>query len=395
MRNLLYPIVFGIFCFLISCQPKGNETVTVIKHGKNTEYLIHLKEVKDSLSLRFTDFVTDYQVVPLESNEECLLSKGKYYVTESYILVQKRNHGILQFDRKGKFIRTLAKFGSGPTEYARAGWTVDEDRQILFMADWYKRNYLLQFDLHSGEYLGDLKKAIPCKSAEVILTDDNYLAIVPTGAFIDIEEAYYFYLQDFNGELINKADAPTSWINRYSENTMIKGNEFSRFQLHYTDTVCLVQENQLIPYLVFDFGEKNPPRSTVGHKDMRFVFENNSWVILQKFTVTGVTSRNGATIAYGENTNFILDKREAIVYHMRPFSLDVTHHTMPPYDDRNFKVQGNGLVFLVYEAVDLLEQAEKALGEPDFKEPYRSKLKAVIENLSEEDNPVLFIGKYK
>jgi hypothetical protein len=57
--------------------------------------------------------------------------------------------------------------------------------------------------------------------------------------------------------------------------------------------------------------------------------------------------------------------------------------------------QENGIVQYDYQAIDLLTLVKTALADPKFSEPYRSKLKEVVLQLHEDDNPVLLIGRYR
>lgn len=368
----------------------------MIRHGKNTEYLIHLKEVRDSLFLNLSDFASDFVLVPLETKEECLLGRGTYYLTEKYILVQKFRHGILQFDRNGKFIRTLAKQGNGPTEYSRAGWTVDEERQILYMSDQKKKNYFLRYDLQTGAYLGDLKKAIIGGSKEIQYVDDNVLLVIPSGRSVHEEDACYLYYQDTSGQLIRKLDGPPNLYIRGNNQTLCSGHPLFRYQIYDKDTIFTVSENDLIPFMTFDFGGENPPNNSyVGHKSLYLSFEAKDLIFFYNFYITKIEKTGNSSFTSGAMANYILDKEEGKAFGQGPILLNPTHHDLPAYDTHWLRFQPNGIFHYAYQAVDLLEQADKALADPEFKEPYRSKLEAVTSHLSEEDNPVLLLGKFR
>lgn len=147
---------------LSSCTNNRDETVTIIKHGQNTEYHINTFNIKDSLHVELSDFAWDFEFIPLETKDGCMISYGvKDYFGSEYYLSEKRLGDIYQFGRDGKFIRRIVTRGKGPTEFVRGDWTVDETNQILYLSDISKLNYFLRFDLRTGKYLGDLKKASP------------------------------------------------------------------------------------------------------------------------------------------------------------------------------------------------------------------------------------------
>ena len=91
---------------------------------------------------------------------------------------------------------------------------------------------------------------------------------------------------------------------------------------------------------------------------------------------------------------YILDKNQGKVYFRNTIFLNPTNHSVRYYEDPSF-IQRTGLVVYPYQAVTLIAQAKKALADPTFSEPYRTKLKELLNQLTIEDNPVLLIGRYK
>lgn len=380
--------------FFNGCNSKPDKTVTVIKDGNTTSYEIHIQEVKDSTSFKLSDLAKDFEFIPLETSEQSLVERGKYMITEKYILVQKPAHGISQFDRHGKFLRTLVRRGGGPTEYQRIGWAVDEATQILYIADIQKNNYLLRFDLESGAYKGDLKKAIPIRGSELLISEANKLLIIPSGAFNEGLEPFYYYEQDMQGELINRCAAPEDWFNRFVENTGLKFGNNIWYQNRKTEILSKVLENQLFPFLVFDYGKKLPESGSVGDMSFGLDFEINDIIFFHIFTVTGTEQRDNSFISYGENTNYLFDPKNGKVTYSNLLYLNPTHHYVDAHE-REFVVQGNGLLFYIYSAIDLIEQAKKASEDDDFTEPFRTKLIEISDKISEASNPVLLLGRIK
>ncbi len=302
-----------------------------------------------------------------------------------------RAHGILQFDRQGKFIRTLAKRGAGPKEYLRIGWTVDEDSQILYLSDVQKNNYLLSFDLVTGEYIGDIKKAIPITSSEVLLNGANSLMIIPSGTFNVGAEPFYYYEQNKQGALLNQCNAPEGWFNRYVENTALTYGRNIWYQNRKTEILSKAIKNQLYPFLIFDYGKNMPESGLEGDMSFDLDFEIGNKIFFHIFTVTGTAERDNSFISYGENTNYIFDPEEGRVSYHNLLYLNPTHHIVDAHE-RAFNVQSNGVLFYIYSALDLLDQVEKALEDEEFKEPYRSKLLEISNKISEESNPILLVG---
>ncbi len=68
---------------------------------------------------------------------------------------------------------------------------------------------------------------------------------------------------------------------------------------------------------------------------------------------------------------------------------------MSSYKSEYIEIQNNGSIYIVFQAIDLIEQAEIALADPQFSDPYRSILEDVISDLDVEDNPVILLGRLK
>ncbi|MEA1877403.1 MAG: 6-bladed beta-propeller [Bacteroidota bacterium] len=364
--------------------------MTLIKHGKNTEYHIKTHLIKDSLHVRLSDFASDFEFIPLETREECLVSYGMdYYIGSEYFLMEIRFGGIYQFGRDGKFIRKFVEAGQGPTEFLEGDWTVDEENQILYLSDDAKKNYFLRFDLATGKYLGDVKKAVTCRTPKIEYLNDGILMANTDGKYDENGLSDYVFWQDLSGNKIRSIPAQNTELMFWSSLSDANCDNTYRLKILNNDTLFSILDNQLIPYLTFDFGRENPPnRFHMGYINIRIFSEIEPWIILIMGTINNVTKNNlSSRMQY-----YMLDKKQKVAYHRGSLYIDPTHST----DNGHYiTFNKNGMFVKVYQAITLLEQAEKALADPDFKEPYRSKLEAVISQLSEEDNPVLLIGRYR
>ena len=131
----------------------------------------------------------------------------------------------------------------------------------------------------------------------------------------------------------------------------------------------------------------------MGHIDVRIHKEVESYLILDVGTVARVTkNQDGQVIDLGSKVSYwALDKKEGKAYHRGKLFID------PTFDEKGWWITfcKNGLFVKPYDAFNLMEKAEEALKDPDFKEPYRSKFKDLVDNLSEGDNQVLLVGRFK
>lgn len=389
MKKLLIGIC--IVSIIISCGRRPDQSVTITKNGSEKEYLIHVNKVKDTLNPSVSDYAENFRFVPLETKEECMVSRGEIYVTEKYILVKKRRGDILQFDSNGKFIRILAKHGKGPTEYSRAGWTIDEENQIIYLADQAKTNYFLRFDLHTGEYLGDLKKAIPVGGTNIQYIEKNSLLFAPAGKTPDGRNSVYVYRQDLSGTILDIIEAPSDLRVVIGGKNLYMYNSIVRFEMSNESNIYTLSGNKLKSFIKFDFGTSKSDMKSVGSSKMTMDFETKSWVVLEKLTISEFVEN----AIYFDSKNYILDKKTGKTLYQGTIFLDPTNQRIYQRSQRSLSIQPNGIVSFVYQAVDLIDQAERAFDDDEFSGKYRNQLQDVISKISEEDNPIVIIGRLK
>ena len=113
--SFFYSFIAGVL--LWSCVGKTNDSNAIDIDGHKVHF-IDLRAVSDTTAKSLSDFITDVSFVKLETNEESVVSYGKWIIGKKYLLIFIQKHGILQFSRDGKFIRKLVSVGKGPQEIA-------------------------------------------------------------------------------------------------------------------------------------------------------------------------------------------------------------------------------------------------------------------------------------
>ena len=98
---------------LVACQPKSSSLsecpIVNVRSALQKETPISMKE--DVVSIQY---------IPLETTDSCLISNLlNLQVTTDYMFMYNgKTEEVLQFDRKGKFIRRVGRQGNGPGEYS-------------------------------------------------------------------------------------------------------------------------------------------------------------------------------------------------------------------------------------------------------------------------------------
>lgn len=108
--------------------------------------------------LNLQDEIESVEYIPLETTEDpasLLDGVSEYAVTSKYIYVSPvKEQRIVQFDRQGRFIKTLIPFGQGPGEFSNflVGMQADEENNRLYL---FSANQIGVYTLE-GEFIQNL-----------------------------------------------------------------------------------------------------------------------------------------------------------------------------------------------------------------------------------------------
>lgn len=134
-------ILFG------SCKRTSNDMEEVIK--------INIREgiSKPKTSLQLADEIEGIECIPLETSDSVLISNIlDLRISDKYIFVYNgKTSAVLQFNKKGKFIRKIGREGNGPGEYSLiTELGIDENLNRLYIFQYNNSPLVYSFD---GKFL--------------------------------------------------------------------------------------------------------------------------------------------------------------------------------------------------------------------------------------------------
>ncbi|MDR2144890.1 MAG: 6-bladed beta-propeller [Tannerella sp.] len=132
---------------LVSCRDSNRKD-----KSEHSDYTI-IKTLNDETNpSRETVSFQNIEIVPLETNENCLISTVRsMYLKDSLIYIHDGSLKLFVFDRKGHFIRQIGSRGQGPEEYlALNSFYIDDSDNSIVIADCMKMAFLY-YDLE-GRY---------------------------------------------------------------------------------------------------------------------------------------------------------------------------------------------------------------------------------------------------
>lgn len=148
MKHLFTTLV--ILMIFYACQNKEKAVSTYHVNGnKITKIDINLPI--DSSKINLSALAENLRVVRLETSDSCLFGNASYLPGEKYIIAFS-SENIIQFDRNGKYIRTLSVHGRGPGEFSFIINKITDKQENLLFAINYGQDHIDCWSLSDGQY---------------------------------------------------------------------------------------------------------------------------------------------------------------------------------------------------------------------------------------------------
>ena len=355
-------VLLFIVVFLVGC--KKNDNSIKVFDLTNRDF--------QEVSLRSNDFVKDWKVVNLETNENCLVTPYDIvYPTDNFIFIYNYNK-ILKFDYSGKFIGEIAKYGESPYDInGIESCIVDSKQEYLYLLESSKPKIIRVFDLKDNSFKEPIPLAFDNRLTSMYLINDlSFLCFPQVGS-----NRQLCYIQDFNGNITNgcenldiKNDGPYVFVKL---KVITFDNEWF-FQGHYEDTVynALTKE----PVVVFSKGKNAKPEDVILSKGKEDIIYINNIFCTSK--------------------DYILSK---VIYEVRPSNVEGAYE-MHTAEQRHYVCNWKDKA--TYELKDFyIEPLDKYFEKEDLSDILNkmSSLnhKKIVINMpdgKDDDNPTLYIG---
>ena len=353
----------------------------------------------------------EIKFVPLETHKDGLLSmRSTFYLTDKYIIAVKFLTGAYLFDRKtGAFIREISSFGQGPDEYKAyiyPDYGFDEKNNILFATDWISSEISYKgINIETNKVESAIKISVSKENTEEFvptspwrINDDMYISFCNNRTGKDKVRLVVF---NKDGEIIKKHPNYLEYINgggiSMPNNSGIfydyKGLTYFK-EWGYNDTIFCVDEKKMSPHIIFKLGEKQASyyhqkdlESSKGKYLIRFVHESNSFVLFNFSYFTEIMSASGMSNPKASTHTGYYDKK----------SKQVFISSTPDFKKSGYSVNGLPISFYpIYisknnEMVSIIDPEELTKN----KDKIDSKYRHLLQDIQEDDNPILIIAKIK
>lgn len=440
MSNRIASILFVSVLLFVSCQSKEKkQSPTSIEEKKEIALLDQMNNQVEHLLL--SDAVCDIDIIPLETKDECLFRKiFNLYVSDKYVFLNEGG-AVFQFDRSGKYMQSISRLGQGPGEFNYCqGLGVDESSQLIYLASGFTSENQIKvfsFDnshvktiqvaekgasLISNSVRGERRDYAFYKGRHIIRrmlpSQDGKLGLWQLSIRnVDGEEIAVFtdpsnvnYQQEFMQKAYDLTNLDVRWgahspiLNRY------KGQLNCLFDSN--DTIYTLNEvdNILEPRYILSCGER-PSFAEIRKlgKEMSFfkylfvteVIESKDYLYLvsekdEYAYLSKVDKKSGHIESIKKKGEIRQPKMLNNAYIRRCMSPEFVNDLcgglsfFPDYQNEDHWI-------MPYSAEDLLNEIdlEELRNSKVLLPEKRDQLVRIIENLKEDDNPVLIVAKLK
>jgi len=381
-----------------------------------------------------SECISDIEYVVLETSPQCLIGENPIIsISENYIFVYGEPSCLL-FSRQGKFIRSIGSKGQGPREYHSASMIkIDEESGMIFMANTYD---LLAYHI-TGEFvkklnLSELRKQAGISAFWKITHWKNDL-FCSNFNLSSGKEPYRFVIFSLDGDIIKLFPNYVTFyseifISSFNSNADIYLNNGQlRFREQLSDTLFRLTDSlNFIPEVIFDLCGHKLPTEKRGlnqwHSTYSIILnmiEVEQYILLEckLGNQTPVDFPSIQQCLYDPKNNTLTAcKRDPhaqkysfgrlnpdLLEQMKPSEkllpglINNIDGGLPIWPHKNAHIQNDQQFVTIYQPYEFIQNlTEEYFAVHEIKNMRaHQRLKDMILNLNEEDNPVIVIAKLK
>ena len=394
---LISLLLLVTICTVTSCKQEAPDIPT-----------INLEKYSGDIDMKLSDLLSDIRIVKLESNEHSIVSGYEFAISEDYIVATDEN-SIKLFNRDGKYIRNLVYHGRGPNEYLDLYSIYIDNNNILYCSDGKK---ILRIDIDNNKFLDPITTTLTPLVVAAISRNSLYMVkgnTIMRGDPLGNDSTFLFanYNIEKGTETDIRSHYPLKPLFPY-DNLHPYKDELVYINRNYSDSIFKLRSDRLEPILRVKL--ENDAASNESGYTTFISFVGKPGIIFdyreQNVEITPIeggyssktTTRIIDYLLYNDKSglqriNSIFINPLGIRFTTEEFLEQVNKREMPQIYPL-FSVKTGDYGYYSYDAYRMINLLEYALSE-NKNNPEADNLRAILENLKEDDNPVLIIGKIK
>jgi hypothetical protein len=248
-----------VMIIISSCNNSKNPSSADNKVDKSNDlpYYIDIeKNLTDTKSIPLSSIGKQLEYIPLETNPKCMIERIEHIsFSEDFIFIADYTK-ILQFDRRGKFLRQVGANGRGPGEYSGImGFCIDQKNKKVFVNQCNSGCEILEYDFN-GAFIKSFNQ--PWRSYQFIAYDTTGIIFHLThDNDSTVYSKYNFYITDYEfnpiykikRHFIRKSNISARLIPLYYFNNIL------HFKQYTVDTLFTLENEKPKPYAIFKLGK--------------------------------------------------------------------------------------------------------------------------------------------
>lgn len=435
-RHVACALLLPLMVAVAGCGKKDNSgELPVIDVVGNAEAEAYRK-------IPASELISEFEYIPLETTSRSLVANtGNVIVTDSLIFVGG-DDGVFSFTREGKFLTRIGRKGRGPGEWIHLiHMSIDDAEEIIYF-DTYEE--LLAYT-YNGKFVRSITKPTFGEREEEMYHFRN-VSFLRDNLFIGCVDdyygpkAHYWSLIDGNGDIVKMFDNHVTGYRRYGRSYVIEPSVIVSDNALYVkegmnDTIFVAsRDNELVPKFVFDLGRYGLP------EDGDYT-GGNSYEIMQKSIIVSARNISGGYVEMCISPNYIFfalrigtrtgiktpvgnkhiipnglgnewyDSENVLgIYDISSGKTELLDRDSPsrryglvndidggvPFFPNAYNAPANELV-QVWGAIDVkgVLTEEHFAAHPARDPAAHARLRTLVENLKEDDNPVIMVAKLK
>ena len=356
--------------------------------------------INKSNELPVSKIAENIEFVPLETNENCLLSEdlSKIEIFENTIFLSDYKY-IFRFDMNGKFLNRIGRIGKGPGEYTQGMQTflIDkQNRHLIFFEMVTKK--MMTFDFE-GKFIRERILDFLPGPAEWV--NNENMAVYNMGFTYENTPWKDFYILNRDGDIIQKNKFKKQANKRYGmmiyPQIFYQYNGKTRYKNPYENIIYEINEDKKAsPVYFLDYGKYEKYNDI---DDAEVKIRNGVGTNIptpkssEKIGLLGLSETTDYLfIYYGhqEERRFgVFDKKAKTFFKIFDNTLEIfgfsdnMHGGLPVLPTNGII---NKTLYTCYDAWELKEYLNKTP---------KIKLKKIIDSINQNDNPVLLLVKLK
>lgn len=375
LLKYLFLIIYLVACY--SC------------HRQNVASEVTMTVEKEDLSKRYklSDIVQDYDLIPLETNDTCLIGNCRKIIFDSttFYLKDGVTKTLFHFNLKGKLLRKIGKTGRGPSEYLYLDdFCILKSKDIIILDGGSKK--IIIYD-SIGRLVATQNLPFFAESLEVV----NDSVLVFKGTAFEKQIMLWNYRQK---QVISSfLEYDPRYRRSPSKSFSIYNNEVL-WRQQFQSRLFKVTENELIPCRYIDFKNHSYDGKLDKSKGglyfapsntalMDYYCENNDYIFF-RFQCDELSDLPFFVF-------YFKDSQKKVILNNNYYIDDMTFYHISPPQIVAYTVDNRPVcVLLTSPWLDKLEEESKENISLTFR-----KLHGALTNVSYSDNPVLVIYKLK